>query len=188
LVERDRDVNLQVAVTESPGEVNFYAVEGQLGTLEDRVAETHDSAGLRRNTYSVEAISLTQICEQHAARDIHFLKIDVEGHEAAALRGMDFTRFRPWILVIEATEPNRLDLPTQHEWEGLIMTAGYSFAVSHLPNRYYVANEHPELLGKLSVPADNYRLSHDVLAIQSLERRLDHAMNTIADLQLQMAA
>lgn len=104
--ERSRDINIQAAVTEQAGEATFFAVEGQLGTLDHNVAENHDNAGLTRDTYVVPAVTLTQICEQHAPRDIHSLKIDVEGHEAAALRGMNFQRFRPWVLVVEATEPN----------------------------------------------------------------------------------
>jgi len=37
--------------------------------------------------------------------EIHFLKIDVQGSESDVLRGCDFVRYRPWIVVIEATEP-----------------------------------------------------------------------------------
>ena len=178
--ERPRDINIQAAVTEQAGEVTFFAVEGQLGTLDHKVAENHDNAGLTRNTYVVPAVTLTQICEQHAPRDIHFLKIDVEGHEAAALRGMDFQRFRPWVLVVEATEPNRLDLLTHHEWEGLIMTAGYTFVISDLPNRYYVANEHSYLAPTLAVPVDQYRLASDIRLIADLGQRLQHATESIA--------
>jgi len=170
-------------VTEAAGEIEFFAVEGQLGTLETRIAKAHDTAGLKRETYTVPAMTLTQICEQHAPRDIHFLKIDVEGHELAALRGMDFRRFRPWVLVVEATEPNRLDLPMHHEWEGIVMTSGYQFAVTDLPNRYYVANEHRELLDKLAIPVDHYRLAQDAWTINSLQQRLDHALSTIASLE-----
>ena len=37
---------------------------------------------------------------------IHFLKIDVEGAEAEVLEGLNLERIRPWIIVIEANEPN----------------------------------------------------------------------------------
>jgi FkbM family methyltransferase len=181
-VDRPRDVNIHAAVTDHPGEVTFHQVAGQLGTLEDRVAATHSLAGISMESYAVPAITLTRIFEQHAPRDVHFLKIDVEGHEASALRGMDFSRFRPWVLAIEATEPNRHDLPTHHEWEGIIMSAGYQLGCLDLPNRYYVANEHRELLPALSVPADRYTLASVYAEIASLRAQIDHAMMTINSL------
>src|SRR2546430_13169989 len=42
--------------------------------------------------------TLAALCEQHVAdREIHFMKIDVEGHEAVVLRSGNWHRFRPWI-------------------------------------------------------------------------------------------
>ncbi|MFD1950203.1 FkbM family methyltransferase [Sphingomonas arantia] len=170
--DRPRDVNLHAAVTDQPGEVTFHQVAGQLGTLEDRVAETHSRAGISMESYTVPAVTLTEIFEKHTPRDVHFLKIDVEGHEASALRGMDFRRFRPWVLAIEATEPNRHDLLTHHEWEGIIISAGYQLGCADLPNRYYVANEHRELLPALSVPVDRYMLANVHAEIAELRARM----------------
>ena len=36
---------------------------------------------------------------------IDFLKIDVEGHELSVLKGLDLSRFRPKVLVVETTDP-----------------------------------------------------------------------------------
>lgn len=69
-------------------------------------------------------MTLTQICEQHVTGNIHFLKIDVEGHEAAVVRGMDFSRYRPWILVIESVVPNNMHIPTFQEWEHDVLAGG----------------------------------------------------------------
>lgn len=181
---RPRDINIQAAVSDQPGSVMFHQVEGQLGTVDADVANTHVSAGIPSQSYSVPSIALSTIFEQHAPADVHFLKVDVEGHEAAALRSMDFRRFRPWILVIEATEPNRLDRPTHHEWEGMVMCSGYHLACSDLPNRYYVAAEHGDLLPLLSLPADRYVAANLLDRINSLEMRLEHAMQTINGLTL----
>jgi small-conductance mechanosensitive channel len=81
------------------------------------------------------------------------LKIDVEGFEEAVLRGMDFVRWRPWILVIEATLPN--SRATNHAaWENLVTAHDYQFAYFDGLNRYYVAAEHAELLAVLNVQAN----------------------------------
>lgn len=170
LFERDRprDINLKVAVTDAPGEVTFHEVEGQLGTLVDKFADRHETAGFSRRSYTVQAMTLTQICEQYAPREIHFLKIDIEGAEEAAIRGMDFGRFRPWVLVIESCEPNDLSAPTFGEWEHMVLGAGYRFALTDGLNRYYVSDEHIDLLRFFLQPADNYHYGYVIRELDQL--------------------
>jgi FkbM family methyltransferase len=165
---RPRDINLKVAVSDTAGQVTFHEVEGQLGTLVDKFADRHAAAGFARSSYTVEAMTLTQICEQHAPREIHFLKIDIEGHEAAAIRGMDFARFRPWILVIESCEPNDLSKTTHHEWESMVVAAGYRFAYGDVLNRYYVADEHIDLMRHFTIPADDYHYGYVIAELHEL--------------------
>ncbi len=73
-----------------------------------------------------------------------------EGHEREVLEGADFTRFRPRVLVIEATRPNSTE-PTHQRWERLILVHGYQFAVFHGLNRYYVRNEDERLIPALAL-------------------------------------
>jgi FkbM family methyltransferase len=182
--ERPRDINIQAAVTDTPGHVTFHDIDGhQLGTVVEAFADRHAAAGMIKNSYTVEAVTLTDICERFAPAQIHFLKVDVEGHEGAVLRGMDFTRFRPWVLVIEATEPNRLDVPTHAEWDQLVCGAGYTFAHTDVLNRYYVAHEHPELLGAFALPADDYVRAHELRRIAALEAELLEARKQITTLR-----
>lgn len=184
---RPRDINLRVAVTDRAGEVTFheFGASGieQLGTLEKRFADRHAAAGLPRRSYTVPAMTLTAICEQYAPSEIQFLKIDVEGHEASVIRGMDFSRFRPWVLVIEAMEPNNLGAPTYQEWDSAVISAGYTFVHMDVVNRYYVANEHPELFHHFSVPTDDYVYARERNRMADLQRELDWAKNRIAELE-----
>lgn len=175
VAERPRDVNLQVAVSDHSGEATFHEVEGQLGTLVDRFAERHVEAGFAARSYTVPARTLTQICEEHAPGEIHFLKIDIEGHEAAAIRGMDFGRFRPWILVIESTEPNNLSAPMYQEWEWSVQASGYRFAYTDVLNRYYVANEHIDLMRYFLIPPDDYLYAYILKERDDLRHRLEEA-------------
>ena len=121
------------------------------------------------------AVTLTELCERHAPRDIHFLKIDVEGHEGAVIAGMDFRRFRPWLLVIEAAEPNRPGTSTHEEWDGPVQAAGYRFVFGDGVNRYYVADEHPELVGAFALPPDDYLPARVIREIETLRRELAEA-------------
>jgi FkbM family methyltransferase len=171
---RPDDINLQVAVSDHIGEATFYEMD-QISTLEQRHAIRHRE--LQTGQYMVSVTTLAQLCEEHAPGEIHFLKIDVEGHEAAVVRGANFKKFRPWVLVIEAKEPNRLDLPTHGEWEHMILEGGYTFAYADILNRYYVANEHRDLLQYFTMPADDYRRANDIWRIMELEQQLRDATN-----------
>jgi hypothetical protein len=54
---------------------------------------------------TVPAATLTAILRQHlpaGVAEIDLMSIDVEGHEADVLRGLDFQRYRPRIIVAEA--------------------------------------------------------------------------------------
>lgn len=171
--QRPRDVNLQVLVSDHEGSEMFYEVENeQLSTTNSEFAERHARAGNRVDSYEVKTTTLTKVCETYAPDQIHFLKVDVEGNEASAIRGMDFNRFRPWILVMEATEPNRHEALTHHEWEHMLSAAGYQHVHTHLPNRYYVANEHSELKPCFSFPVDEYHRADELSRIDHLEREL----------------
>ena len=181
---RPHDINIAAAVTDRSGEVTFHEIVGQqLSTMEARFADRHSAAGMERRILTVPAVTLTEICERHAPADIHFLKIDVEGHEGAVIAGMDFRRFRPWILVIEAAEPNQPGKPTHEEWDGPVQAAGYRFVLADGINRYYVAKEHPELFASFSLPPDDYVLAAVIREIDHLRQRLCIAHDRIAQLE-----
>lgn len=141
--ERPDEVNLCCAVGEHPDEMTFYeAAVSELSTLCPEVAVQLRLSGIQVVEHVVKVMTLAEICNDHLAegKEFHFLKIDVEGMESAVLRGMDFQRWRPWVLLIEAS---CLETP---EWEGLLDSVGYEFAVMDGTNRYYVAREHSHLL------------------------------------------
>jgi FkbM family methyltransferase len=179
-VERPRDINLQVAVSDHSGTAVFYEMD-QISTLEARFADRGRES--QTGEYNVEIVTLAEVCEQHAPSEIHFLKIDVEGHEEAVLRGADFCKFRPWVMVIEAKEPNRLDVSTHQDWEHIVFDAGYTFAYADILNRYYVSNEHKDLLQYFGLPADDFSKASDIWRIAELERQLQQALADLAHLK-----
>jgi FkbM family methyltransferase len=147
LAERPNDININAALGEQEGSAPFYLVaEGNgLSTLSPDFARTHQGAGWAQREIAVEVKTLASICELYAPSVIHFLKIDVEGAEASVLRGADFARFRPWIILIEATKPNS-QIPTHQEWENLLIDAAYEFIYFDGLNRFYLAAEQREAL------------------------------------------
>lgn len=152
LDQRPRDVNLAVAAGARDGSVTLFDVPAVNGwaSSDAAVADAHRADGFEVTELTVPLRTLAGICAEHARDEIHFLKVDVEGFEGEVLRGMDLVKWRPWILVIEATLPN--SRVTNHQaWEALVTGKGYRYAWFDGLNRYYVADEHAELLDALTI-------------------------------------
>ncbi|WP_236238064.1 FkbM family methyltransferase [Pseudomonas faucium] len=150
--QRPLDVNLKVAAGEREGDIEIWdcGVRGW-GTADESVMETHKATGLAGTLTRVPLYRLATLCESHAVGEINFLKIDVEGLEESVLIGMDFSRFRPWIVVVEATKPNsRVD--SYSDWEHILLDQQYSLAYADGLNRFYVSDEKAELKNALHYP------------------------------------
>lgn len=160
VAERPRDLNLNVAVTARAGVVRFLNVPGTgLSTTLDEVAASAAGHGFTVEARDVPSLSLADICASAPRDTIHFLKIDVEGGERAVLEGADFQRFRPWIVLVEATVPLSAER-NDAQWRDLLLNAGYEQAYFDGVNLYFVAQEHRELAEKLAIPPnalDDYK-------------------------------
>ncbi len=150
--ERPRDINLAIAAGAAEGSITLFDVPDVNGwaSTERTVAEAHAAEGHALTEQVVPLRTLASVCAQYVERPVHFLKIDVEGFEGDVLRGMDFTRWRPWVLVIEATLPNS-QVSNHESWEMLVTGHGYQFAWFDGLNRYYVAEEQAALAAKLTL-------------------------------------
>jgi FkbM family methyltransferase len=136
---RHRDINLRCAVSNENGELTLYANGG----CTTAVAEY---ASKEQLSFSIPVTTLKAIFDEHIpnGQNVHFLKIDVEGYEKNVLLGADFSRIRPWIIVIESTLPFS-HIPTHNAWENILIDNNYIFVLQHHVNRYYVAKEHQYL-------------------------------------------
>ncbi|MFC0400947.1 FkbM family methyltransferase [Paraburkholderia rhizosphaerae] len=152
---RPEDINLNVAVENRETAARYFAVDGGNGisTGVRRLAETYKDANWDVSQVTVTVIPLRDICEKYVGdRQIHFLKVDVEGNEREVLASADFSKFRPWIIVVEATEPNST-VPSHEEWEGLLLDAAYKFVYFDGLNRFYLSEEkNDELAPAFAVP------------------------------------
>jgi FkbM family methyltransferase len=150
--QRPGDINLAVAAGSEAGTLTLYDVPAVRGwaSPERSVADLHRAEGHTVAELAVPVRTLADVCEEHVRGEVHFLKIDVEGFEGEVLRGMDFERWRPWVLVIEATLPNSRE--TNHaSWEHLVTDRRYRYAWFDGLNRYYVAEEHAALLASFGI-------------------------------------
>jgi len=151
---RPHDINLQLAIgdQEETLSMNFLANPG-LSTLDDAIAQKHQEAGWEVNREPVQVTTLNNVWADYVptGQEVHFLKVDVEGFEAAVLRGNDWRKNRPWIIVVESTLPMSQE-QSYGDWEPMLLNAGYYYAYFDGLNRFYVAKEHSGLLDSFKAP------------------------------------
>ncbi len=170
---RARDINLNVALGRESGELVLYDFSPLgVSTVDPAVAEEMRAREMVGREVRVPVRTLAEICRQYEVREVDFLKVDVEGHEAEVLAGHDWDFVRPRILVIEATRPMS-PVPSFKAWEPMLLRRGYHFAWFDGLNRFYVRREDADLLAHFKVPPnvfDGYAPASVASTADSLSR------------------
>jgi FkbM family methyltransferase len=151
---RPNDINLQCAVGNSPGRATFYEIPkfAENSTLERAVAEHLAATELTSTPHEVEVVRLSDLCALHVKdRTIDFMKIDVEGGELGVLQSGDWERFRPRLLVVEATVVNSGEENWQI-WEPILIEANYHKVWFDGLNNFYLREEDLELRHAFRLP------------------------------------
>ena len=135
ILERPRDINLAVCAGEKEGKATLY-VKGMgsaSSTLDKRYNNNYN------NTLKITVLPMSTITKLHVPKnkEVDFCKIDVEGSEKQVLLGYDFINYRPKVFCIESTKPES-NIPTENEWEDILIQNKYSFAYKYGINRFYV--------------------------------------------------
>jgi len=134
------------------GEATLYLqreFHGLSTTIVEHAETAAKEVGRAAEAVTLPMTTLATLCETHAPASFEFLKVDVEGAEADVLRGADFTRFRPKVIIVEAIKPISLK-PAWDEWEPLLGRHGYAYVWDDELNRYYVAEEARALAARLT--------------------------------------
>ncbi|HUQ63916.1 MAG TPA: FkbM family methyltransferase [Acidimicrobiales bacterium] len=152
---RERDVNLNSGLSDEEGSLTFFECPPESGwsTFDAEQAKSHTEAGIAFVERTVPVTTLARICEDHVEGTIDFLTVDVEGHEAKVLQGADWKRWRPRVVLVEATEPGT-KIPSHDAWESILLDADYQFVTFDGLNRYYVRAEDSDLIEPLRAPAN----------------------------------
>ena len=153
---RPRDVNLNIGISDHEGTLTLHefppGISG-VSTFSGHQAELHRERGHAFQTREVPVTTLAKVCAEHVEDDIDFLSVDVEGHEPEVLEGGDWSRWRPRVVVVEATEPATTN-PAHERWEHVLLEADYLFAAFDGLNRYYVRREDGHLAAALATPVN----------------------------------
>jgi FkbM family methyltransferase len=153
--ERIEDIFVNAAAGAAAGETRFHVYRDtpQISTASSATAAAWREDGRKPDqTVRVPVLSLTDLLDEHLdGRPIHLLSIDVEGMEKDVLAGLDLHRYRPWIVVIEATRPGTPE-PGHESWEPLLLAAGYTMVYRDGLNRFYLAAERAGLRERFELP------------------------------------
>lgn len=147
--ERPRDINLGVAVSNAEQSTTLHVIgDTGLSTIEPEFAANQGVT----ETLKVKAVKLDQILEEsEPIPTIDFLKIDAEGSELSIIQGATFTRYRPRIILSEATG--------LHHYLPIMQSRGYQFVYFDGLNPFFVRDEdmhRAELLARPPSLWDNF--------------------------------
>jgi FkbM family methyltransferase len=150
---RPRDTVVESLIGRESGSATLFVVDRlhALTTTVETYADNARNAGAGVQPVAMPVMTLAELCASHGITAIDFLKIDVEGAEADVIAGGDWRRYRPKVVVVEAIRPLSGE-PAWEAWEGTLLAQGYRFALFDTLNRFYVAEERPDIFARL--PSD----------------------------------
>ena len=151
--DRPDETVLQVALGAAEGTLalNVIADTGLSTAVAEHAQRHRDERGMQASRIEVPVLTLRSALQALVGKEIHWLKIDVEGYEEQVLRGWDSRVLRPWVMVVEATVPGSPAVDCAG-WDPILVAANYRFVYFDGLNRFYVAAEHAELAAAFAVP------------------------------------
>jgi FkbM family methyltransferase len=155
---RPEDLNLAVAASDAEGTLPFFEIcnaEGLTGlsTVDSRAAAAYRTQGFEVRESTVVVRTVESLIAEYHIEPPELVSIDVEGHEAAVLRGMPLAHWRPKVLVIESTAPLS-SVATHRVWEPALFEYGYRFATFNGINRFYLRDDLEHELPKFETPVN----------------------------------
>ncbi len=189
--DRPNDINLPCAVGRTRGTATFHIFPSPaMSTMSAAQLALLDPAiRIGEQRIQVEVRTLAEICAELVTGEIDFLKIDAEGAEGDIIAGADWQRFRPRLVVVEATKPWSSELNCG-DWEPGLLSQDYLFQHFDGINRYYLRREDESLAEQLSVPVntlDFYVPFREVQLQQELTAHQDALRQQRAGLTLSTA-
>jgi FkbM family methyltransferase len=180
---RDRNICAAAGALAGVAEMTVFPESRGLSSLRPPTEPNSSTAHVLTQT---NVLPLRDILEPHAGQTIHFLKIDAEGTERDVLLGMDFGRFRPWVVLVEATEPLTSSRSSQ-EWQSILTANNYQPVYFDGLNEFFIASEHKELETQFQAPPNVFDEFEFASTVR--ERQWRHEMEAVlrADIAARIA-
>jgi FkbM family methyltransferase len=183
---RPRDHAVSCLAGRSEGEAEFHVVDRLHGfstTVREHASGT-GQFGTSFKTIVKPVRTLAALIAEAGLATIDFLKIDVEGAEADVLAGMDFQRYRPRVVLVEAVAPGSM-AEAWSAWEPDLLARGYRFAFFDRLNRFYVAEEAKDLVARFPAEPAPWDTVKHLWDCGRAPERADHPDHKLAQVLLQ---
>lgn len=110
--ERPEDININAFVSDITEEVTFNQFsDAAVNTIAASKAEEYKNNWQVISSQTVITRTLADILNEHfpSGRGIDFMTVDCEGVDLKVLRGNDWSKFKPYLIVVEAEGLNIMD-------------------------------------------------------------------------------
>lgn len=138
---RPNSIVCHCAAGEVDEETVFYAnARGSLSTLdkakEEQFQRNYGSYFSGFEEQRVKKARLSTLLDSNHVSDIDILSLDIEGYEVEAMKGLDLSRHRPKVMVIESDSKEH-----EAQLDAMILPHGYIKSVRLYVNQYYVISK-----------------------------------------------
>jgi len=178
LVQRPHDININKGASNIEGEIDFYILSSDLmssGNLD--FVNSAKAKGYDNKKQTIQVTTLNNILAAHPIAPITFMKIDVEGMEKETLEGLDLSKHRPSVMIIESIRPFS-HAKVHDAWESILLHNNFTFVFFDSLNRYYVANEHlDELSENFDKAIKCYSLANEMYPEYKIENVFKHEVD-----------
>jgi FkbM family methyltransferase len=150
--KRKRDVNLNIAVADKSGEMDFYLMDAPtLNTLSAVEAHKNEKLGHKiTGIIPIKTMTITDVLGKYCENIFpDFLSLDAEGYDLTILRSIDWEKAHPKIICVENIPylpklKNFFESMQINELSRYLETKNYSIIAFTLINTIFVHNDYIE--------------------------------------------
>ncbi len=131
---RPEDININVAVSNKDGEINFYYMKklSQLSTIKKDIALKGMHGDIKEKKINSKKLTTIINNTKFKNKKIDFLNIDLEGADFDALQSLDFKIYRPKLICVEIHDKDIENSKINLFLKKLNYTKKWSATFSHL--------------------------------------------------------
>lgn len=154
---RPLDKNIYSLIGSKNTKEDVYILEGTTrSTKKKELGDLYIKEGKNVSKKKISQRTLNSILNEiENLPEIDFLSIDVEGAELDVLKGLNLKKYRPKVILAEAVFPVT-NIPDYHDWEPILLNAGYELIYIDGLNRFYMDNPSSFIREKLKLPPNYY--------------------------------
>jgi len=141
---RERDINLEIPISETETEMDFYSFkEPAYNTLDSKIAKQRIAENeTLEKVYKLRTRTLESVLDEYLKEDteIAFMTIDVEGFDMQVMNSNNWVRYRPKIIVVEDENFNFIDTTNSKIYKFLDQK-GYVLIAKTRRNLFFLMND-----------------------------------------------